>query len=357
MRTSHIRLLIITIIFSSTNLIGQTSFDLFLIGDAGENTEPGPTLIYLQKELLKNPNSTVVFLGDNIYDNGLRTDKNKTYNEKDEKRLRSQLDILSGYLGTAYFIPGNHDWHNGKIKGPKILKNEEVYIDQYFLQNNINGGFYPKGGLPGPYSFLISPGIKLIIIDTQWWLHKTSILHKTNNGGQTRKQVKKQFIKDLRFELSMASKKNEIVVIAAHHPFYTSGSHGSKNQPWRFINNNTPFQILGQLGLNRKFVQDTPQPKYQRLLQLLKSEFKYYNNIIHVSGHDHNLQLIENEDITFIVSGAGSKKTNLKLSQLPGLIFSSDKETGLVKIHFEDGQPEYIDFINGESQKSLYRHH
>src|SRR4051812_32267810 len=43
------------------------TFKLFLIGDAGEGDTTGATLYDLHQKLLDNPNSAVVFLGDNCY--------------------------------------------------------------------------------------------------------------------------------------------------------------------------------------------------------------------------------------------------------------------------------------------------
>src|SRR5690242_922166 len=43
------------------------TFKLFLIGDAGEGDTTGATLYDLSVQLRNNPNSAVVFLGDNCY--------------------------------------------------------------------------------------------------------------------------------------------------------------------------------------------------------------------------------------------------------------------------------------------------
>src|SRR5260221_4552430 len=55
----------------SRNVFAQTpevpTFKLFLIGDAGEGDTTGATLRDLKIQLLNNPNSAVVFLGDNCY--------------------------------------------------------------------------------------------------------------------------------------------------------------------------------------------------------------------------------------------------------------------------------------------------
>src|SRR5687768_11597733 len=93
-------------IFFSVLLQAQNDslYSVYLIGDTGDNIVPGKALLMLKEQLVKDSNSTVVFLGDNVYPNGLR--KN---NPNSVKCLESQLQLLSNYKGKAFFIPGNHD--------------------------------------------------------------------------------------------------------------------------------------------------------------------------------------------------------------------------------------------------------
>ncbi|HEY4799247.1 MAG TPA: hypothetical protein VII99_09260, partial [Bacteroidia bacterium] len=91
---------------------------VFLIGDAGKDTLPGPVLQLLGHELSKNQNSSVVFLGDNIYPQGFDSDP------LSEKKLHAQLSVLEGFTGNIFFVPGNHDWKAGKWQGKKCLKRE-----------------------------------------------------------------------------------------------------------------------------------------------------------------------------------------------------------------------------------------
>src|SRR4051812_30781018 len=94
----------------------KPSFRLFLIGDAGEGDTTGATLHDLQVMLSENPNSAVIFLGDNCYLKPYIFVPFEVggYNGGDlaKRRLMSQIDILRGYKGDAYFVPGNHDWWN-----------------------------------------------------------------------------------------------------------------------------------------------------------------------------------------------------------------------------------------------------
>src|SRR4051812_4452930 len=76
------------------------TFKLFLIGDAGEGDTTGATLRDLKIQLLNNPNSAVVFLGDNCYlkeYSWLPVEVGGYDGSKlAQKRLMAQLNILRG---------------------------------------------------------------------------------------------------------------------------------------------------------------------------------------------------------------------------------------------------------------------
>lgn len=144
---------------------------VYLVGDAGEDTSPGKALLLLKDELIANPNSSVVFLGDNVYPSGLKKDSKESV-----LHLESQLQILKEYKGNVFFIPGNHDWQAQKRNGLNILKDQEIYVEDYLKKNSTaankeNTTFLPKNGLPGPETVMLNDKLRLIIIDTQWFLH------------------------------------------------------------------------------------------------------------------------------------------------------------------------------------------
>jgi hypothetical protein len=60
---------ILSVFLSFNSLHAQEPFKIFLIGDAGDHEEAGEALTNIQKELIKSPNSAVVFLGDKSYKN------------------------------------------------------------------------------------------------------------------------------------------------------------------------------------------------------------------------------------------------------------------------------------------------
>jgi UDP-2,3-diacylglucosamine pyrophosphatase LpxH len=327
-------LLILYFLLQSTFFYAQPykPFSLFLIGDAGEDTASGKALLRLKDSLLKYPNSAVVFLGDNVYPAGLNVKDTNSI-----KRMESQLKILNEYKGQVYFIPGNHDWSAQKTNGIKVLRAQQDYVTFYLknkttVKNKDEKTFLPENALPGPETVMLNEYLRLIIIDTQWFLHS----HKKNKLG-TKSQTKKMFYKRLDSILAYADVRDEKVIIAAHHPVYTNGAHSRKLQPWRFLVNYTPFQVFGVLGLNRLFSQDIEQPRYKKMRKdLLKVFNKYPDKITYVCGHDHNLQLINKDNVSYIVSGGGSKLSKLRNKKISETLYAQDESTGFVEVLFDE---------------------
>ena len=90
----------------------EIAHSFYLIGDAGNSplgTE-SETLKAFKKELEKaSKNSTAIFLGDNIYPNGLPKKKAKE-RAFAEHQLNAQIGTVENFKGKTVFIAGNHDW-------------------------------------------------------------------------------------------------------------------------------------------------------------------------------------------------------------------------------------------------------
>ncbi len=322
-------------------------YSVYLIGDAGEDTIPGKALLMLKEELLSHPNSTVVFLGDNIYPKGL--------NSKDKKSalcLESQLHILNNYKGSVYFIPGNHDWQLQGPKGLKRLKKQQIFVDAYLKEkttasNKNTAAFLPENGLPGPETVMLNNKLRLIIIDTQWFLH----LYKKNKI-QSKKHTEELFYTRLDSLLNLAKQNNEQVLITAHHPMFTNGQHSLSRQPLRFLNNKTPLQLFGLVGMNRLLSQDISQPRYKKMRKRMMQSFDKYDNIIYAAGHDHNLQCFKQGANRYIVSGAGSKLAPFNKKKTFDSVFQDDTKRGFINVQYSaDGTHTFIVYRVGEKEK------
>jgi hypothetical protein len=142
---------------------------LILIGDAGlPNPEGEPVLQALERELERDPERTVVaFLGDNIYPVGLE-DTTTERGQVGLGILRAQLAPLFRTGARAVFVPGNHDWAAGDLTGWNDIVRQERFL------NDVGGGqvvMEPRDGCPGPVVMDVDRLLRLIALDTHWWLH------------------------------------------------------------------------------------------------------------------------------------------------------------------------------------------
>ncbi|MCB0486537.1 MAG: metallophosphoesterase, partial [Flavobacteriaceae bacterium] len=101
----------------------------YLIGDAGNASMNSSTqaLKMLEEALKKDSkNTTVLFLGDNLYPNGLPK-KESPKRELAEHRLQVQINSVKNSKGNTIFISGNHDWYSNGIKG---VKRQQEFIEE-----------------------------------------------------------------------------------------------------------------------------------------------------------------------------------------------------------------------------------
>jgi predicted phosphodiesterase len=327
----------------------NASFSVYLAGDAGEDTVSGKALLLLKDELLRDPASAVVFLGDNVYPSGFSFN-----NAASTLHLESQLNILRSYRGQAYFIPGNHDWDAQRRNGLRKIGEQQVFVNDFMEKNSLasnagSGCFFPAGGLPGPSSVMLNEKLRLIMIDTQWFLQ----LYKKNKTG-TKKQTRELFYQRLDSLLQYSAANGQQVIVTAHHPMFTNGEHSRKLQPLRFLVNYTPLKIFGFLGLNRLLSQDLSQPRYRKMRKRMLASFNKYDNIVYASGHDHNVQYFREGKINYVVSGNGSKLTKLKKKKRFDPLFEDDSKTGFVKLQYgADRQVKIMVYRVGEDVKVL----
>ena len=146
----------------------ELSHRVVLIGDAGYYLEDDPTLAALGAWTQDSARSSVVFLGDNIYNEGL-TDEDRA---RGEKVLGHQLEATSA---RKYVIPGNHDWGFFSRKyNAKSIRNQQLFVDGWPTGD---AEFVPKDGCMGPDARTLSeasgerPAIVLIALDPTPWIH------------------------------------------------------------------------------------------------------------------------------------------------------------------------------------------
>jgi len=315
----------------------------YFIGDAG-NSNFGTSSLALQsfkaEVSIASKNSTVIFLGDNIYPKGLPK-KNNEGRAYAEHQLNMQTDAVKNFKGNTIFIPGNHDWYSNGLKG---LKRQEKYIENILGKNT----FLPENGCPIK-TVHISDEIELIIIDSEWYLTNWDKHPTINDNCEIRTRIK--FFNELEGLIKKA--RGKTTLIALHHPMFTNGPHGGQ---YSFSSHMKPLPVLGTLkNVIRKTSgispADVQYQKYNTLRKRIITLAQENDKIVFVSGHDHNLQYLVKDNLPQIISGSGSKNTATR--NVDGHFSSSD--AGYVRFDvFNDGS-SYVRFYSAKTNTIIYQ--
>ncbi|MEP6711242.1 MAG: metallophosphoesterase [Ferruginibacter sp.] len=306
---------------------------IVLIGDAGQLTNGKQPVVHgVQTHVPLNKNTTVVYLGDNLYKTGLPDNSLPTYSIA-KAPLDSQINIAGKSPVNVYFIPGNHDWANGGKNGYASILRVQEYID---ILGNKYVTQLPRDGCPGPVEVNINDDITLVIMDSQWWLQEND---KPGIESDCPFKTKAEVLTQLDDIFARNAKK--LVIFACHHPFRSYGQHGGyftiKQHIFPFTDINPkfyfPLPILGSAYPLTRAVfgtaQDLKHPFYQEMINDVQNVIKGHPNVIYVSGHEHTLQMIQDSGYNYIVSGSGSKTS--RVSKSKNTLFASS-DNGFVTL-------------------------
>lgn len=283
----------------------QISHTFVLVGDAGnvENHDSKEISELLKSRLEQTKsNSTLIFLGDNIYEDGMPPKGSPTRADAEEK-LNNQLNLTKKFKGKTIFIPGNHDWNNG-IDG---IKEQQRLVDDFSTKTT----FSPKNAC-GLEVSAINDDITLIVVDSYWFLQDWDNLPEINSDCEIK--TREQFFETL--EKAIADNENKTVLLATHNPILTHGSHGGEFPLRKHLfplEQDIPLPIIGTaINLLRKTsgisIHDIQNKKYGEFARRIRTLLSKSKHVVVISGHDHNLQYIDEKNIKQIISGAGSKK-------------------------------------------------
>lgn len=296
------------------------AYRVLLVGDAGapETDGPDPLLATLRHHAqAAGPNSAVVFLGDNLYPDGLPPAGDERRPEA-ERRLQAQIDAVADAPGRAVFIPGNHDWNHSRPGGLAQVAEQEAFVEARLGP----GSFLPSGGFPGPVTVDLTDDLRLLVVDTEWWLG----LYDRGQGDDPEAEASVATDDDFLLALADAVQRagDRRVLVVGHHPILSEGAHSGVVPPAQHLfpllavhpRAYVPLPFLGSLYTAiRRFQgedhQDLGHPRYRALRDAFVEIFAPADGLIYASGHDHSLQYHEvvgsRRAVRQVISGAGSE--------------------------------------------------
>jgi hypothetical protein len=330
----------------NSDIKSENDFKIFLVGDAGnaDEAQAQNTLNLLKGQLeTADKNSMLIFLGDNIYPNGMPKESDKEYPLAKQK-LEDQLSIVKNFPGKTLVIPGNHDWYSG-LDGRKA---QEDFVKNYF---NDKKAFLPKNSCPID-DISLTKDIKLIVIDTEWALlnwNKYPGINK-NCDIKTREDLFIEF-KDL-----LNKNQDKQIIVALHHPIISTGTHAgytsAKSHLFPFKSKIPVPGVASVLNVLRSSSGASPEDinnqHYADLTNRLKSIVQDKDNIIFVSGHDHNLQYHADRNIRQIISGAGSKVDPATIGERTDFSYGG---SGFAVLNIRKDQSSDVEYFSTKDNK------
>lgn len=273
--------------------------------------------------------TTIVFLGDNIYEDGLPEEAGSGY-EESRRRLQAQTSVVEASGARGLFIPGNHDWADGRRGGWDAVLRQEKYVDSALGA----GSFLPRGGHPGP-EHVDMDLVRIVALDTQWWLHPRDdrpMALKAEDGEAPGSPKEAEVLEQRRIIGKLRGcldGNGREVIVAGHHPVATHGPHGGFFD-WRYhlfpftemqlpVMGRIPLPVIGSIyPLGRWYLlkrnQDLSGSRYKVLVEALTEALSGKDRpLIYAAGHEHSLQVLRGGEAAdyLLVSGSGSKTSNV----------------------------------------------
>ena len=284
---------------------------LYLIGDAGAPAPGDPVLKALSGQLKADPTrSMAVFLGDNIYPAGLPPE-NAPGRREAERRLDAQVDVVRGAGARGVFVPGNHDWGAWGTSGWEAVKRQGRRIAE---RAGPAVAMLPADGCPGPVVRDVDSRLRLIALDTQWWLHSyAKPVHPTSTCPE---DSETEVVDALKAAIATAGDRR--VVVVGHHPLASGGIHGGDfgwrdhifplraKRSWLWIplpGIGSAYPIARRRGVTD---QDLSGALNIKMREAIGGVFKDTPPVAYAAGHEHNLQVIRRKGAEYLlVSGTG----------------------------------------------------
>lgn len=281
---------------------------IFLIGDAGVARFANYPILHTIRSDIEwwsanlDADSAVMalFLGDIVYPVGLHPPGTPEF-PHDSAIVMDQIALLGGPAAVGhgahgYFLAGNHDWGlETEWEGYIRLRTLEEFLDMARRTTGASVSLAPAAGTGGPEIVDAGDHVRLLLLDTAWWIL---------DGGRLAAENRDDVLDGIEEAMSTAGDRQ--IILAAHHPFRSAGPHGGEFDFWRTFG----FRYL--LARSGAILQDVTSVPYRALEQGLREIFARQGQpFAFAGGHEHSLQIfgaIQDTDPRYsIVSGSASK--------------------------------------------------
>lgn len=281
---------------------------LYLIGNTGTGAtdQRDRTLAVLKEKLDRAGSETaVVFLGDQLGHGGLPEINAADRTEK-ERDLDALMSVVSDFSGRIFFIPGESDYGVGDNRLDALIR-QETYIETKLNRGNV---FIPDAGFPGPSEIKIADGMRLVALNTSWFLEENPSPVGKNDDFEIRETA------DVYSKLEdiVLNRHTDDLIVIGHHPVMSNGRYAGHFGRSYLIPIIGTALFAGRRLFRREqyFGGERNEWMRKRLFQILTG----HENMIYASAHDFSLQRFESERMSFsqsfIVSGSAARSEHVE---------------------------------------------
>lgn len=232
--------------------------------------------------------------------------------------------------GKQVIVPGDRDWLNSQNQGLENVNALGNLIDSLHMDQVL---WTPPNGCPGPKVIKMSENLILIVINTQWWNHPFD--KPTLTDAACEFSTEEDFFEALEDIIVETNNKN--IIVAGHFPLQSSGIYGGRIP---LKNHLVPFPLFGSIQSayrqNIGSTKDLVNARFKDFRKKLSRLFFNSNtNLIYLTGHEHNLQIVKDEERYMINSGASGRASNA--ARMFNTLYN-EAHRGLIDlVYYEDG--------------------
>lgn len=275
--------------------------------------------------------SSLIFLGNNIP----KLHQINSQVLKQDTMLSKSLEMVNNFKGNSVYLKAENEWHLGYEGATSLAK----YLEQATENNKI---LLPRDNC-GLERLKINDQTVLLVVDSQWYLENWDKNPNINEDCDIKS--KEDFFEALRGEIN--KNQNKVVILAMHHPVVSHGNHGGyfsfKNHIFPF-QNKIPLPFVGSMinytrAMSGVYSQDLQSKQYNELNHMIQTMGMMYENVIIVSGHEHNMQYINKQGVQQINIGAVAYNSP---SRIIGPYDFSVSEMGFGRIDVTSDRKAYL---------------